>query len=80
MLTLSSLTIWHRWEQAASGGSGITGSSGESGFAWSKLVAVECSLSSLCQSGFAGCKLLVVDLASLGAVVSLASLVGVKLS
>jgi len=46
MLTLTSLTIWLRWEQAVSGGSGFAGSSG-SGFAGSKLVAVECSLSPL---------------------------------
>jgi hypothetical protein len=47
MVTLTSLTIWLRWEQAVSSGSGIAGSSEESGFAWSKLVAVECSLSPL---------------------------------
>jgi len=46
MLTLTSLTIWLRWEQAVGGGSGFAGSS-ESGFAGSKLVAVECSLSPL---------------------------------
>jgi len=62
MLTLTSLTIWLRWEQAGSGGSGFAGSGetsfagssgsgfagrGETGFAWSKLVVVECSLSPL---------------------------------
>jgi len=41
MLTLTSLTIWLRWEQAVSGGSGFAGSSG-SGFAGSS------------GSGFAG--------------------------
>jgi len=46
MLTLTSLTIWLRWEQAVSGGSGFAGSSG-SGFAGSKQAAVECSLSPL---------------------------------
>jgi len=34
MLTLTSLTIWLRWEQAVTGGSGFAGSSG-SGFAGS---------------------------------------------
>jgi len=48
------------------GESGVTGSSG-SGFDRRKLVAVECSLSPLWQSRFAGSKLLVVDPASLGA-------------
>jgi len=55
MLTLTSLTIWLRWEQVVSGGSGFAGSSG-SGYAGSSgmlaltsdnlasLVAVECSL------------------------------------
>ena len=54
MLTLTSLTIWHRWEQAVSGGSGFAGSSKSglahssgSGFAGSKPVAAECSLSPL---------------------------------
>jgi hypothetical protein len=46
MLTLTSLTIWLRWQQAVGGGSGFAGSSG-SGFTGSTLVAVECSLSPL---------------------------------
>jgi len=46
MLTLTSLTIWLRWEQAVGGGSGFACSSG-SGFAGSKPVVVECSLSPL---------------------------------
>jgi len=64
MLTLTSPTIWLRWEQAVGGGSGFVGSSG-SGFAGSTLVAVECSLTHLSHSGFAGSKLVAVDLASL---------------
>jgi len=54
MLTLISLTVWHSWEQAGSGGSGFTGR-GETGFAGSsgsgfvgrKLIAVEFALSPL---------------------------------
>ena len=46
MLTLTSLTIWVRGEQGGSGGSGFAGR-GEIGFAGSKLVAMECSLSPL---------------------------------
>jgi len=67
MLTLTSLTIWLRWEQAGSSGSGFTGR-GETDFAGSKIVAVECSLSPLGQPGFAGSKLVALDLASLVAV------------
>jgi len=59
MLALTALTIWLRWEQAFGGGSG---------FAGSMLVAVECSLSPPCHSGFAGIKLLAVDQALLVAV------------
>jgi len=40
VLTLTSLTIWLRWEQPVNGGSGFAGSSG-SGFAGSKLLAVD---------------------------------------
>jgi len=61
MLTFTSLTIWLFLEQAVSGGSGFAGSSGEFGFAWSKLVGVECSLSSLWQSDFAGITLVAVE-------------------
>jgi len=48
MLTLTSLTMWLRWKQAVSGGSGLAGSSGSglagsngSGLAGRKLPAVE---------------------------------------
>ena len=54
MLTLTSLTIWLRWEQAVGGGSGFAGSSG-SNFAGSKLLVVDLV------------SLVAVDLASLGA-------------
>ena len=54
MLTLTSLTIWLRWEQGGSGGSG---------FAGSKLVAVDPAL----QVGVKLASLVAVDLASLGA-------------
>jgi len=71
MLTLTSLTIWLRWEQAVSGGSSFASSGGMLTLTsdnLASLVAVECSLSPLFQSGFAGSKLLAVDLASLVAV------------
>jgi len=54
MLTLTSLTIWLRWEHAVGGGSGFAGSSG-SGFAGNKLLVLDLAL------------LVAVDLASLGA-------------
>jgi len=92
MVTLTSLTIWLCWEQADSSGSGFTGrgetsfaGSSGSGFTGRKLVVVEWSLSPLRQSGFAGSKLVAVNLASLVGVklallvaVDLASMVGVK--
>ena len=53
MLTLTSLTIWPRWEQGGSGGSG---------FAGSKLVAVDPAL----QLGVKLALLVAVDLTSLG--------------
>jgi len=43
MITLTSLSIRLRWEQAVSSGSGFAGSSG-SGFAGSMLVAVDLAL------------------------------------
>jgi len=52
MLTVTSLTIWLCWEPAGSGGFGFAGR-GETGFAC-------CS-----RSGFAGRKLVAVDLAML---------------
>jgi len=63
MLTVTSLTIWFRWEQAFSGGSGFAGS-GRSSFAGRG------------KTGFAGSKQRVVDLTSLVGV-KLASLVAV---
>jgi len=54
MLTLTSLTIWLRWEQGGSGGSGFTGS---------RLVAVDPAL----QVGVKLASLVAVNLASLGA-------------
>ena len=53
MLTLTSLTIWLRWEQGGSGGSG---------FAGSKLVTVDPAL----QVGVKLASLEAVDLTSLG--------------
>jgi len=78
MLTLTSLTIWLRWEQAGSGGM-ITLISLTIWLRWEQAVSG--------RSDFAGCKLVAVDpalqvgvkLASLVAV-NLASLVGVKLA
>jgi len=54
MVTLTSLTIWLRWEQAVSAGSGFAGSGG-SGFAGSKLLVLDLA------------SLVAVDLASPGA-------------
>jgi len=62
MLTLTSLTIWLRWEQAVSGGSDFAGR-GETTFAGSSGTGFD----SRGETGFAGSKLLAVDLTSLGA-------------
>jgi len=72
--SLSPLTMWPRWEQPASSGMHTLISDN-----LASLVAVECSLSPLWQSGFTGSKLLAVDLVSLVAV-DLASLVAVDLA
>jgi len=58
MPTLTSLTIWLRWEQAFGSGSDFAGSSG-SGFAESKLVAGEQAVSG--GFDFAGRKLVAVE-------------------
>ena len=40
LASLGAVDLWLHWEQSGSGGSGFTGQ-GESGFAGSKLVAVD---------------------------------------
>jgi hypothetical protein len=42
ILSITTLTIKLRWEQAVCGRLRFAGSSGESGFAWSNLVVMEC--------------------------------------
>jgi len=66
MLTLTSLTMWFRWEQAGSVGSSFP-ARGETGFAGSKLRVVD-------PASPVGVKL------ASPVVVDLASLVGVKLT